>query len=450
MSDLIELLERGSGIGAALAGDSQWAKDIMVKAADALEAKEREISALRSNYETAQANWNLTLDRAEAAERALEEKSKEWQAAQGMADQNYKLLMEARREIARLEAGLAALVNCRSPLTRAQMREGANDILRGRAGSWPDQSPFLVRAEAAESQLATARRDALEEAERKVLGLEVYDREDTSLSDIARHGYNKAVTDSVQAIRALQSSPLLPPAAGASAQPKQGERRHPDSLLEELVEVYGDAVIDGEGYVTKHNLEWHLKRHDLQLVDERDVQHPLPVAGDAVWNGAVEASAKLIEPAPDVLDEELAEFELDRRELGKRIRSLKRPIPIAAGALDGPGSPSTYDLGIPQVAQAGCDTASENCVAFREIADGLKPFAELASRYESHDGQHDYANDFVAFGGRAGEHLSDLKSTKWSNEITVGDLRAARSAYELAKAQISPPPSTPVLDTGEK
>jgi hypothetical protein len=46
-------------------------------------------------------------------------------------------------EIARLRAGLSALVNCRSPLTRAQMREAAAEVLAGKTTPMQDQSPFV-------------------------------------------------------------------------------------------------------------------------------------------------------------------------------------------------------------------------------------------------------------------------------------------------------------------
>lgn len=64
----------------------------------------------------------------------------------------------------KLRAGLNAIVNLQSGITRAAIREAAADILRRAGGatwSTQDQSPFLARAEAAEADLARAR-EALE------------------------------------------------------------------------------------------------------------------------------------------------------------------------------------------------------------------------------------------------------------------------------------------------
>lgn len=70
-----------------------------------------------------------------------------------------------------------------------------------------------------------------------------------------------------------------------------------------------------------------------------------------------------------------------------------------------------------------------------ELRAALEPFAALANGYESFDGQHDFPDDFIAYGKRAGEFLSDLKSKKWSNEITVGDLRRARAALSRSQGE---------------
>ena len=56
LRDVIDYYERG------------WVADVARAAADALEAAAARESNLTVNYETAQANWDLTLDRAEAAE----------------------------------------------------------------------------------------------------------------------------------------------------------------------------------------------------------------------------------------------------------------------------------------------------------------------------------------------------------------------------------------------
>lgn len=73
MTDLVERLRKRKAFG--LFG-SRWMMltdpdEDCSKAADALEAQAKEISVIRSNYETAQANWDLTLDRAEKAETQL-------------------------------------------------------------------------------------------------------------------------------------------------------------------------------------------------------------------------------------------------------------------------------------------------------------------------------------------------------------------------------------------
>lgn len=44
---------------------------------------------------------------------------------------------------------------------------------------------------------------------------------------------------------------------------------HNEGLLDTLILAVQDAIIDGEGHLTKHYLEYALKRHDLQLVDVR-------------------------------------------------------------------------------------------------------------------------------------------------------------------------------------
>lgn len=64
------------------------------------------------------------------------------------------------RERDGLSTGLSALVHCQSPLTRSQMREAAADLL-DKNGLKPtylsgDQSPFVIRAEAAQSALSEA------------------------------------------------------------------------------------------------------------------------------------------------------------------------------------------------------------------------------------------------------------------------------------------------------
>lgn len=131
MSDLSELIEQlAAGSITRWAGDGSDNREVDEGATDALMAEAASALCAIIDPENQPSQYGTIL--LATHESALEAKE---------------------REIARLEAGLAALLNCRSPLTRAQMREGANDILRGRAGSWPDQSPFLVRAEAAERAL---------------------------------------------------------------------------------------------------------------------------------------------------------------------------------------------------------------------------------------------------------------------------------------------------------
>jgi hypothetical protein len=72
------------------------------------------------------------------------------------------------------------------------------------------------------------------------------------------------------------------------------------------------------------------------------------------------------------------------------------------------------------------DDAVEEIEALRAA---LMPFAKMAASYVSFDGQHDYADDFIAYGEHSGEHLSDLDDRKQrSNEITVRDLRHAAVA----------------------
>jgi len=64
------------------------------------------------------------------------------------------------RERDYLKSGVNAVVNCQSALTRAQVREAMDDLLR--EGGWKawgieDQSPFVERALAAEAEVSRLR-----------------------------------------------------------------------------------------------------------------------------------------------------------------------------------------------------------------------------------------------------------------------------------------------------
>lgn len=59
------------------------------------------------------------------------------------------------------------------------------------------------------------------------------------------------------------------------------------------------------------------------------------------------------------------------------------------------------------------------------LREALKPFAESADAYQSHDGQHDYLDNYVA---------ARLGVTK----ITVGHLRKARAALSPASEGTKP------------
>jgi len=56
-------------------------------------------------------------------------------------------------ENTRLRDGLSAIVNCQSPLTRAQVREACAEILAGHTTAMTDQSPFAARIATLEAQL---------------------------------------------------------------------------------------------------------------------------------------------------------------------------------------------------------------------------------------------------------------------------------------------------------
>jgi hypothetical protein len=65
--------------------------------------------------------------------------------AQGQANHGsgQRDLVILAAEVTRLRDGLSALVHCQSPLSRAAMREAANEILAGKTTPMQDQSPFV-------------------------------------------------------------------------------------------------------------------------------------------------------------------------------------------------------------------------------------------------------------------------------------------------------------------
>ncbi len=74
-----------------------------------------------------------------------------------------------------------------------------------------------------------------------------------------REDYRKQVVFLEAQIKALRSM--------AAYQPKP--HSHSEGFLDALILAVQDAIIDGEGHLTKHYLEYALRRHDLQLADVR-------------------------------------------------------------------------------------------------------------------------------------------------------------------------------------
>lgn len=129
-------------------------------------------------------------------------------------------------------------------------------------------------------------------------------------------------------------------------------------------------------------------------------------------NDAIEMAAKIAAPwetfgaQPTATDRAVIDV---RQKIAASIRSLKRP-----------------------------DAPAATEAALRRA---LESFARLADGYESFDGQHDFDDDFIAFGDKAGEYISDIEGKRPWQCITVADLRRARQALSASPAPQKPEPS---------